>query len=748
MLEQACLASCIFSANDTAGAVQENGPGGLRAVLQVLCTEHLPAHAGPYSATHLQWELRTAAGVTVNSSVLPMQSLLANGNAGVNAPSESPAAPLVVRAHHSAAAGMHNIQFTAMAPQTVGRAQRLRLWLSVTDALGRSSVPARGAWIAVQPASTLTQSDVWLPVPSVASLSRFDLLWLRGITGQHASNLDPHKPQNESWAMSKRAAAHGTGGAVLLTSTATEPKPPPMRSDLELSLTAPARPGWQPRFSCIARTALYLAASPEGSPLPACAVIEQVYSECAPSAAAATTLLVRCNASAQHLTSGPEYAVLALEGQLGEVLIVAAHVADLDVPPPVMVPGTGLWLARIPAAPQGLGRPPRAQLGNAQASLNTTPAEVMLNATALNSTAPRASELDFAPMQNASQAAAESSGGLDVNISAALNVSTPLNSTEPELPDAANRTATTTGNVTAAARLMAQLQSQVNEDTWQSAILRELLTEIAANASSMTRAHDLNRRQHTAELIDGTLRAAWWTPLDVQSGMQGPGAATLTVLYANGSTVLQPMKVLCTSASDVVALALFGSVADIRLCAGLASGITAHHGSQLYATLHARNGAGLPLFLRSSSILVDDQPPSAPRVMDGPGPGDADCWMLPGAPGETVQLEASWTVDTVESPGSVTYAWAVGSALGGADVVPWREVDRAASARASVDVAWKSGSAGQVSPGQVLYSSVRATDAPGNSVIAHSDGVRLLCNPHLFEECLERPEEVLRCASV
>lgn len=195
-------------------------------------------------------------------------------------------------------------------------------------------------------------------------------------------------------------------------------------------------------------------------------------------------------------------------------------------------------------------------------------------------------------------------------------------------------------------------------------------------------------------------------------------------------------------------------IADARQHDDVASratvgGLQLAHGARYYFTVVARNAAGLAASASSDGVVVDLTAPTVGTVVDNPsetaqgsaGVSDAvpqptrdfDCQT--GAAG----VGAAWSAFSDAESGITSFAWAVGTEPGSADVRAWDHVglQQAAhdaslvvGATVTTNTTTDAGAVAQSSTvlraGMVLYASVRATNGAGLSAVATSDGVRLL----------------------
>ena len=161
-------------------------------------------------------------------------------------------------------------------------------------------------------------------------------------------------------------------------------------------------------------------------------------------------------------------------------------------------------------------------------------------------------------------------------------------------------------------------------------------------------------------------------------------------------------------------------------CATL-SNLTITPGTIVFATMAAVNHVGLVSMIASDGVLLDDRLPVIDRVQDtgkyflhpdaAPGAGtvlyrppiDIDC------DAEGAGIGAVWR-DSAAPAGVGHYEWAVGSAPGGVDILPWTNVG------ASVAVFNETL---RVPAGSSYYATVRSVAQNGLSATRSSDGVRV-----------------------
>ena len=148
--------------------------------------------------------------------------------------------------------------------------------------------------------------------------------------------------------------------------------------------------------------------------------------------------------------------------------------------------------------------------------------------------------------------------------------------------------------------------------------------------------------------VDTSLSANWNTSFDAESGIN-------KYWYAIGTS---------PGGSDTVGWtdnALDVSVTKTDL--GLANG------QSYYFTVKAENNSGLMSApISSNGLMIDVTAPDLiPYVFDGPGPDDA------AYASSTAVLSAKWNAATDDQSGIAKYFYAIGSAPGGTDIVPWTD---------------------------------------------------------------------------
>jgi hypothetical protein len=170
------------------------------------------------------------------------------------------------------------------------------------------------------------------------------------------------------------------------------------------------------------------------------------------------------------------------------------------------------------------------------------------------------------------------------------------------------------------------------------------------------------------------------------------------------------------------------AVVKTHLDYAVVSGLNLTAGAVVYATVAAVNHVGLVSMTASDGVLVDDRPPRVPTVYDtgkyylhpqaAPGAGtvlyrppvDINCDV--GGRG----VGAAWHEAVVYS-GVREYAWAVGTAPNGTDILPWTPLGEAVAAYNSTVA---------VPAGVTYYTSVRATGKNGAVSYASSNGVLVI----------------------
>jgi len=208
-----------------------------------------------------------------------------------------------------------------------------------------------------------------------------------------------------------------------------------------------------------------------------------------------------------------------------------------------------------------------------------------------------------------------------------------------------------------------------------------------------------------------TLALAWEPFEDVGSGVA-------TVAFCLGSAQFMCDLLPWVVAPTVKAHVDYAVVSELNLTAG----------TIVYATVAAANRVGLVSMTSSDGVYVDDRPPALPAVHDtgkyylhpqaAPGAGtvlyrppvDINCDVAGRGVG------AAWHEAVVFS-GVREYAWAVGTAPNGTDLLPWTPLDEAVAVYNS-SVA--------VPVGVTYYASVRATGKNGAVSYASSNGVLVI----------------------
>ncbi|HYE99986.1 MAG TPA: hypothetical protein VEJ18_13795, partial [Planctomycetota bacterium] len=110
-----------------------------------------------------------------------------------------------------------------------------------------------------------------------------------------------------------------------------------------------------------------------------------------------------------------------------------------------------------------------------------------------------------------------------------------------------------------------------------------------------------------------------------------------------------------------------------------------------------------------AAVAQDTSPPLPGSVLDGPG-ADAD-WQ-----NHTISLSANWSGFSDPQSGVAGYRWAIGTAPGTADILPFTDVGTATNAAVFGLT---------LAEGATYYVTVEAANPDGYSVTATSDGVRI-----------------------
>ena len=157
------------------------------------------------------------------------------------------------------------------------------------------------------------------------------------------------------------------------------------------------------------------------------------------------------------------------------------------------------------------------------------------------------------------------------------------------------------------------------------------------------------------------------------------------------------------------------------------SGLTLVTGSEYYCTVVAYDEVGNSASVSSNGVIVDSTPPEVGQVLDiaptavlqGLGTLDIDTIVAPST------ISAAWPGWSDPESGVDVVEWAVGTTMGGTDVLDWTVVS-GAMASASLDLA----AAGTtIAAGTTVYASVRMSNALQQVSQAVSDGVTVLAAP-------------------
>ncbi len=196
----------------------------------------------------------------------------------------------------------------------------------------------------------------------------------------------------------------------------------------------------------------------------------------------------------------------------------------------------------------------------------------------------------------------------------------------------------------------------------------------------------------------------------------GSGVARVAVCLGSSQFLcdVMPWRVL----ESVKAHVDHAVLSELNLTAGVA----------VYATVAAVNRVGLVSMSSSDGVFVDDRAPRIPAVYDtgkyflhpqaAPGAGtvlyrppvDVNCDVAAAGVG------AAWRGTTAPT-GVREYAWAVGTAPNGTDILPWTPLGEAVAVFNSTLA---------VPVGVTYYASVRATGKNGKVGFASSDGVLVI----------------------